>query len=348
MCEGKPYLLYGASALNYSSLSWKTSGSGSFNDPDSIHPTYNPGDGDILNGKVFLILSAISLPPCVQVSDTMTLSIEKAPSAQAGAGGSICQGAPYQVLGAGAQNYSSLLWSHNGSGTLAGANTLNPTYFPSTGETGNVILTLKAFGIAACKDTIATSQLGIGIYNPPRVDAGEDQTIESGTSASLSGVTDGGSGSYSFSWEPAELLHDNATANPVTVILTKDTTFILTVTDLISGCMAMDSVKVRITSNPNPPEEECIVIHNAITPNGDGANDTWIIDCIETFPGNKVVIFDRWGDKVNEYENYNNTSRLWKGTNLKDEKVPDGTYYYILTIKDGGTRTGWVLVRGGN
>jgi hypothetical protein len=26
--------------------------------------------------------------------------------------------------------------------------------------------------------------------------------------------------------------------------------------------------------------------------------------------------------------------------------LPDGTYYYIITIRDGGTRTGWVLIRG--
>jgi gliding motility-associated-like protein len=288
------------------------------------------------------------MPPCTTVSsDTLILTILKAPVVYTGPGGSICRDIPFHVTGAGAQNYSSLFWSHNGSGTLTGANSLIPTYFPSTGETGIVILSLKAFGNIACKDTFATSRMEIAIYKPPIVDAGLDQTIDSGTSASLTGMTVGGSGVYSFKWEPAALLVDNTAGNPVTVILTKDTTFILTVIDLTSGCTASDSVRIRIRSKPNPPEEECIVIHNVITPNGDGANDTWIIECIENFPDNKVVIFDRWGDKINEYENYNNTSRLWKGTNLKDEKVPDGTYYYVLTIKNGGTRTGWVFVRGG-
>jgi gliding motility-associated-like protein len=241
-----------------------------------------------------------------------------------------------------------LQWDHNGSGTLTGLTTLTPIYYPSPGETGNVILTLKAFGIDACTDTFATSQVGIEIYNPPLVDAGEDQTIEPGTSASLNGVTDGGSGVYSFKWEPAALLIDNTVGNPETVILTKDTIFMLTVDDLISGCTVTDSVRIRIIPKSNPAEEECIVIHNVITPNGDGANDTWIIDCIESFPYNKVVIFDRWGDKVNEFENYNNTTILWNGTNDKGEKLPDGTYYYVLTIKDGSTRSGWVFVRGGS
>ncbi|HZX61984.1 MAG TPA: gliding motility-associated C-terminal domain-containing protein, partial [Bacteroidales bacterium] len=88
-----------------------------------------------------------------------------------------------------------------------------------------------------------------------------------------------------------------------------------------------------------------LIIHNVITPNGDGINDGWFIDGIEKFPDNIVQIFNRWGDKVNSFEHYNNTSQVWKGDNYKGEPLPDGTYYYILTIRDGGTRTGWVWIR---
>ena len=348
LCEGQPCLLDDAYALKYSSLTWITSGTGSFSDPHAIQPLYIPGEKDVLSGMVKLTLTATSVSPCIPVSDTMILSIGKAPTVQAGPGGSVCQDFPFHVAGTGGENYSSILWTHNGSGILTDANTPMPTYFPSTGETGSVILSIKAFGNAACADTFATSRLEISIFEPPLADAGEDQVIEPATSASLSGNAEGGSGVYSFKWEPSALLHDNTGEHPVTVILTKDTTFTLTVNDLTSGCISSDSVRIRISSKPNPPEEECIFVHNAITPNGDGANDTWIIDCIENFPVNKVVVFDRWGDKVNEFEDYNNTSIVWKGTNFRDEKVPDGTYYYVLTIKDGSTRTGWVLVRGGN
>jgi len=346
VCEGQDYFLNDANALDYTSLLWSTSGTGSFSNPQTIHPVYNPGKEDIMNGQVLLTLTATS-PPCLPVSGTMNLSILKIPVIQMGPDGTVCQDTPYQVIGTAVQNYSSLLWTHNGSGTLADATTLIPTYFPSAGETGDVILTLTAQGKAACSDTFARNQMKIAFNEPPFADAGDDQLIESGTSTSLTGAAEGGSGVYSFRWEPASLLLDNATENPVTEILTRDTTFTFMVHDLISGCTAGDSVRVRIWTKPNPPEEECIVIHNVITPNDDGLNDTWIIDCIGNFPDNKVVIFDRWGDRINEFENYNNTTRLWKGTNLKDEKVPDGTYYYVLTIKNGSTRTGWVFVRGG-
>ena len=84
-----------------------------------------------------------------------------------------------------------------------------------------------------------------------------------------------------------------------------------------------------------------------ITPNGDGLNDLWIIDCIEEFPDNQVKIFNRWGDLINSYNHYDNVQQVWKGTNFEDKPIPDGTYYYLLTIKDMKPRTGWVLVRGG-
>jgi gliding motility-associated-like protein len=83
-----------------------------------------------------------------------------------------------------------------------------------------------------------------------------------------------------------------------------------------------------------------------ITPNGDGANDTWVIDCIENFPLNQVSVFNRWGDIIGEFENYNNTSMVWNGTNTKGEQVADGTYYYVVAIRNGGSYQGWILVRG--
>jgi gliding motility-associated-like protein len=89
-----------------------------------------------------------------------------------------------------------------------------------------------------------------------------------------------------------------------------------------------------------------LTIYNVITPNGDGLNDNWIIGGIEEFPNNSVIIFNRWGDKINSYDRYDNNTVVWNGTNSKGKLVPDGTYYYILTIKDMETLTGWVLIRG--
>ena len=91
-----------------------------------------------------------------------------------------------------------------------------------------------------------------------------------------------------------------------------------------------------------------LIIYNVITPNSDGDNEKWIIDGIEEFPNNSVVIFNRWGDKINGYDRYDNKTVVWNGTNIKGHLVPDGTYYYILTIKNSVSKTGWIFVRRGS
>jgi gliding motility-associated-like protein len=88
-------------------------------------------------------------------------------------------------------------------------------------------------------------------------------------------------------------------------------------------------------------------IYNVITPNEDGSNDSWIIDGIEEYPNNSIEIFNRWGDQIVRIGNYDNKTQVWKGRSRNGERVPDGTYYYILEISQGGHRTGWIFVRGG-
>jgi len=89
-----------------------------------------------------------------------------------------------------------------------------------------------------------------------------------------------------------------------------------------------------------------LVIYNLVTPNGDNSNDSWFIRGIEDYPDNTIVIFNRWGDKVRDFSRYDNTNVFWDGTNNKGELLPSSTYYYILTIKDVGSRTGWIYIRG--
>jgi len=64
---------------------------------------------------------------------------------------------------------------------------------------------------------------------------------------------------------------------------------------------------------------------NVITPNGDGINDKFVFENLDTslFP-NKLTVQNRWGSKVYEQDNYNND---WGGDNLSE-----GTYFYVLTI----------------
>ncbi|SDE52733.1 gliding motility-associated C-terminal domain-containing protein, partial [Cellulophaga baltica] len=100
---------------------------------------------------------------------------------------------------------------------------------------------------------------------------------------------------------------------------------------------------------PTVTQEECLTVFNEFSPNNDGANDIFFIECIENYPNNTLQIFNRWGAKVFEAKNYDNT---WTGTSKKglrlgaEEKLPSGTYYYLLNLGDGTekTRTGWLYI----
>ncbi|MCK9498333.1 MAG: gliding motility-associated C-terminal domain-containing protein [Bacteroidales bacterium] len=75
----------------------------------------------------------------------------------------------------------------------------------------------------------------------------------------------------------------------------------------------------------------CIAIYNTITPNGDGVNDTWVIENIDKFPRNEIWIYNRIGNLVFSTENYQND---WAGT-YKGKNLPEGTYYYIIDLGEG-------------
>ncbi|MBE0649017.1 MAG: gliding motility-associated C-terminal domain-containing protein [Bacteroidales bacterium] len=347
-CYLSPVSLAGANALNYRSLQWSTSGTGTFDNPTLLHPSYIPSNEDLIAGMVTLTLSVNAMMPCPDITDQLVLTFSSAPDGEAGPDGTLCQGETFPVTGAFADNYSALLWEHSGAGILEESTTLNPIYNPASGESGTVILSLTIWGEGACSDSMVTVQMQLHIY-ALEVDAGEDQSVDSGAVVFLEGYANEGSGDYQVQWEPALLVTDPYHLGTETLPLGFSGWFILSVTDMLSGCSRSDSLWIEVQKPvPPPPPPDCLEIYNVITPNGDRVNDTWIITCIEQHPDNSVQIVNRWGDRIRSFERYDNVDQVWDGTNHRGEPVPDGTYYYVLTIKDMEPKTGWIFVRGGS
>lgn len=83
-----------------------------------------------------------------------------------------------------------------------------------------------------------------------------------------------------------------------------------------------------------------LTIHNAVSPNGDNKNDYFKIDGLtECSSDNTVEIYNRWGVKVFETNNYDSNGNVFRGysegrvTVSKDRMLPTGTYFYILNFK---------------
>ena len=68
-----------------------------------------------------------------------------------------------------------------------------------------------------------------------------------------------------------------------------------------------------------------LTIPNIFTPNGDGINEYFEITDLDKFMSNEILIYNRWGKKVFESNNYRGN---WDGDN-----VPDGVYFYTLRAK---------------
>lgn len=95
-------------------------------------------------------------------------------------------------------------------------------------------------------------------------------------------------------------------------------------------------------------QSDTLFIPNGFSPNGDGVNDKFIIPGIVNYPNATLYVFNRWGDKVWD-KKVPYVTLQWDGLNDAGVPVPDGTYYYILDLKNGSKPKGrFVTLNRGN
>ena len=102
---------------------------------------------------------------------------------------------------------------------------------------------------------------------------------------------------------------------------------------IANGC-AEAPVSVRVYCNG-------LVIYTGFSPNGDGKNDFFFIDGLKNYAGNVVKIYNRWGNLVFDKENYDND---WGG-DYEGKPLPDGTYFYQLTLSNGAFYSGYLQIQ---
>jgi uncharacterized repeat protein (TIGR01451 family)/gliding motility-associated-like protein len=98
-----------------------------------------------------------------------------------------------------------------------------------------------------------------------------------------------------------------------------------------------------------------IIVNNGVSPNGDGINDYLHIYGLGCYSSNEIEIFNRWGVKVFETKNYENSDiNGFKGisngrtTINQGDGLPTGHYWYVLKYLgfDGKnhSKTGYIYV----
>ncbi len=331
ICKNTPYTIVGASAEEYSAISWSTSGTGTFDNNTKLNPTYTASVADEALGSVTLTMTVAGNGTCSPASDDMVLSFVNTPlpvittvgadvcglsatlEATASMGGVLvwelesgegtatfsgsnvtvsksgsyafkvkeveptanCEGysattvtlnffakptanittadatvcgTEAQSLAATAANYTSLLWTSNGSGSFSSTNSLNTVYTPSVADAGNVVTITLTASNGVCVDATDTYQLTVN-----EIPAPVNNTVASdicGLSTTASAAASLG-GTLTWKCDESGLTFDNPNATNPTVTVSLAGTYNIYVEENAGGCTGQ-SAKVALTFYEEP------------------------------------------------------------------------------------------------
>lgn len=134
-------------------------------------------------------------------------------------------------------------------------------------------------------------------------------TVISGQSTSLTS----NSGFADYQWEGVNVTEPGS--QNTSAVLQDEGVYTYSVSANTDGCEAADQVVVNVVP--------ALKIYNTLTPNGDGINDTWVIEGIHRFPDAEVLVYSRWGQLVHRSRGY----QPWDGGDL-----PEAVYYYVIEL----------------
>ncbi|MES2285680.1 MAG: gliding motility-associated C-terminal domain-containing protein [Bacteroidota bacterium] len=198
------------------------------------------------------------------------------------------------------------LWSPSGGTNTTASGLSNGTYICTITDNNN----------CSVSDTTAV------VANPiPAITVSSDTTINFGYSTTLQAT-----GGATYTWTPSATLNCTNCTDPLATPL-ESTTYCVTVADT-NGCIDSGCVYIQVNN-------ECdVMVPQAFSPNGDGAND---LECIYGKCSTTIyfAIYDRWGEKVFETTD---AKQCWDGT-YKGTQLNTAVFVYYLqaTLMDGST-----------
>jgi len=254
-------------------------------------------------------------------ANTASTNLDVYPAAHATISGdvTICEGKSSILIASGGARYS---WYPNTG--LSNDTIANPSASPSD----NTRYTVTVFSSYGCSDTASVM---VNVLKKPVANAGGDKKTRLGLPVQLSGSIRGNNASYN--WAPSASMLNPQSLQP-SVNPSVDTKFTLHVTSNVGCGSSSDEVFVKVY--------EKVLIPNAFSPNGDGINDTWIIEPLDLFEESITLVYNRFGQIVYKTNGY---FKPWDGTH-NGKPLPAGNYYYVIDLKTNKEPriTGWVFI----
>jgi len=265
ICQSESIVIGGSPTSSTPGASFSWSNSASLDNGSIANPTASP----IVTTTYTVTVTHTN--GCTD-TDQMTVTVNASPLTEAGPDQDICigqstpiGGSPTGLVG------SSYAWSPAAS--LDNASLANPSATPTV----TTIYTVTVTDGNGCSDT---DQMTVNVNPLPVVDAGTDQSICAGESATLGGIPTGPAGS-TYIWDNTASLDDATAANPLATP-SATTTYTVTVTDG-NGCSNTDQVIITVEPLPNvdagPDQVICdlqtVVIGGAPTSSTPSATFAW-------------------------------------------------------------------------
>jgi gliding motility-associated-like protein len=267
----------------------------------------------------------------------------------------------------------------NGSPVLSGV--ASDPILLNVGVTNINVVATAQDGVTTKTYTIAVTRAGSNIASLTHISIfpGSVLAIQQNTSSQVTYTTTVSPGTASIKLTPA-LKEANATmtingtpalsgvisdpiplnvgTNTVNIVVTAQNgitikTYTITVTRPSSFMVDRADSKLLFANkavNPmDPTDNDGVVVHQGVSPNGDGSNDFLSIEGISAYSGNKLSIMNANGALVFETKDYGkNSSNLFDGhSNKNGALLKPGTYFYSLEYKAGKEKrkTGYIILK---
>ncbi len=342
VCLGQPITLNGSSS---GPVSRSTNGTGTFDDLNNPIAVYTPSAGDITLGNITFTLSGND--PCSGslVSDQAEATISQPIQAIAVAvSASIDQAEVINVQQSANTNAGDTLTTTLLSQPTKGMVSLladgSVEYTPNQGTVGADSIDFRICNQCnICDD----NTIQVNIQNEaPEIDPPTDITTDVGDDVEVGLLVTLFDPNNNLDLSTLEIL-DQPISGALAFI---DNDGILIVEYSGTSFTGIDQLQYRICDFSSEcttaileilVEPKTINPFNAVSPNGDGRHDFFEIENIQFFPDNRVVIFNRWGNKIFETDGYDNRNNIFAGAanvGVSDE-VPEGTYFYRIDLNDG-------------